>query len=502
MLQNNTQNILLQNQLFLAQLQQNNPQALIIPNQLSLVQLQQNNRQPLLIPNQQPLVQIQQNSRQPAIMPSQSPLLNSQKNIPQQTIISNQAPLIKPQINSIQPSKMPNQIPLVQPKINNIQPGAIPNQTILTQPQLNSIQPAIKTPLTQQKQNNLHSPNMQIQQSFEKLNQNDQTNISETNANLIGIEYLQSIINELKESEYAEIEYSRGLNLRKVFKSIYNFHPAETFEIYLGKGEDKKNSFICTEVSTSFQRYCVGTSKREFDMDIFYNISEDEVEFTKDPILKIHRIEGGCCSDRGIMKVYYPDNKKLIGIIIQAILANIYDSDNQLLYRVKLPFELEHKSCFQKFCECIGCKKKEEEEEEKRDYNTFLIKKLVEKEEQVEDIIVKKNVQIIVGKMENYPLKIIFPVDASPKEKMLLIICRIFLLYMMNFSETLREKWYETCKDIAVDIVDAQDQGILGRINNIKEYEEKIQTIGDIYDTFQSAGNNKNIVSLNNYLDD
>ena len=108
---------------------------------------------------------------------------------------------------------------------------------------------------------------------MEQINQNAQTNIlnnanykeTETDVNLNQTEYYQSLVNELKESEYAEIEYSRGLNMKKVFKSIYNFHDGEIFDIYLGKGEDKKNSFRCFEVSTSFQRYCVGTSKRQCD---------------------------------------------------------------------------------------------------------------------------------------------------------------------------------------------------------------------------------------------
>ena len=516
MLQNNTQTMLLPNQPFLAQLQQNNQQQIFAQNQQPL--LKQNSRQQLLIPNQQPLLQ---NNRQLGVIPGQVPLVNAQQNIPgqiinqtpilqpqlnnaQPRIIQNQIPLVQPQLNNVQPGILPNQTPVVQPQLNNIQPAIIPNQTPVTQPQLNNIQPAIipnQTPVVQPQLNNVQPANIQNQQTSIENN--------ETKDNLVETEFLQSMIDELKEAEFACIEYSRGLNQRKVFKSVYNFHSAETFEIYLGKGdnnEDLKNSFICTETSECFQRYCVGTSKRQFDMNMFYNTSNEEPEFTKEPVLKMHRIEGGCCSDRGILTVNYPNDNKRIGIILQAVLANIYDANNELLYRVKLPFDPKPKSCFQKFCEsccskCCGFNENENEGEE-RDYNSFLIKRLVEREEQVEDIIVKKKVQEIVGKMENYPLKIIFPVDATPKEKILLIVCRIFLLYMMNFSETLREKRYETCKDIAVDVIDSQDAGILGRINNIKEYREKIEGIQNFADTFQKAGINKNIISLNNYLDD
>ena len=490
MLQNNTQTILLPNQPFLAQLQQNNQQQLFTLNQQPLAQLQQNDRQQLLIQNQQILGQIQQNNRQLGVIPGQTPLLNAQQNIPQRIIIPYQTPIVQPQLNNVQSAIIQNQTPIKQPQLNNAQPAIMPNQTPKVQPQLNNAQPT----------------NIQNQPALEKENQNVQTKIenAETNSNLEEAEYLESMINELKDSEYADIEYSRGANQKKVFKSIYNFYSGELFEIYLGKGGNKKYSFMCSEKSESFQRYCVATSKRQFDMDIYYNISDEEPEYTKTPVLKIHRIEGGCCSDRGILIVDYPNNNKHIGIILQASLANIYDANNKLLYRVKLPFDPERKSCFQAFCECCcGCGKKETVEKEK-DYSNFLIKKLVEREEQVEDIIVKKNVQVTVGKMESYPLRIIFPEDASPKEKILLIVCRIFLLYMMNFSRTLRERWYEACKDIGEDLLDSQAQGILGRINKFNEYneyKEKIDKIEEFANAIEAGANNKNIVSLNDYFE-
>lgn len=485
----------------------NNTQTILLPNQPIISNLQQNNKQP-------PLKQIQQNNLQRGILPGQLPLVNSPQNNSNQIIISNQRTLISPQQNHIQTANMPIQTPLVQPKINNIQPGTVLNQKPLVHPQLNNIQKANipnQIPLALQQQNNLQQANKPIQPTFNKLNQNAQSNVlnnanfkTETNVNLLETDCFQSIIKELIESEYAEIEYSRGLNMRKVFKSIYNFHDGEIFDIYLGKGEYKKNSFRCFEMSTSFQRYCVGTSKRQFDLDLYYNISDEEPQFMNDPILKIHRIEGGCCSDRGIMTVNYPKDNKLVGIIIQAYLANIYDSNNQLLYRVKLTFDPESSNLLQKFlgfC-CCCCVSKKGVIKKEKDYDTFLIKKLVEREEQVEGITIKNHVQEIVGKMVNYPLKIIFPKDASPKEKILLIISRIFLLYMMNFSETLREKWYETCKDIASgiaeDALNAEDQGILGRINEIKGFHDKIVKVEGFLDTFEKAAINKNIVSLNN----
>ena len=501
---NNTQTRLLSNQPILSQLQQNN-------------NLQQLNGQPLLFPNQQPLAQIQQNiNGQPAVIPGQTPLLNVNQNIPQQIMIPNQRPLLPQQLNNIQPINIPNQIPIAQSQTNAIQPVNIPIQLPISQPQTNSIQPvniSNQMPIVQPQINNIQPaiiPNQSTleQQTLEKLNQNTQTSI-ENNINYINSEadinqketnYIQSMINELKVSEYAKIEYSRGTNQKKVFKKIYNCHPAQTFDIYLGNNKGERNSFNCIEVATCFQRYCLGTSKRQFDMDVFYNTSDEEVEFTKDPILKIHRIEGGCCSDRGIMTVKYPNDIKPIGTIIQANLANIYNSKNQLLYRVKLPFDPPHKNCFQRFLECC-CKKSEEIEGEERDYNKFLIKKLVEKEEQVEDTIVKKNVQELVGKMENdYPLTIIFPNDASPKEKILLIICRIFLLYMSDFSVTLRERWCkETIPAFAEDILEDQfDQTILGRINQIDNIGTSIENFGN---TLERAATNKNILSMD-YFDD
>lgn len=461
----------------------NNTQTMLLPNQPNLAQLQKNNRKPIFIPKQPtPLSQIHQNKLHQANIPGQLPLVNVQQNNPKQIILLNQKPLVQPQINNIQPVTMQNQMPLVQTKQNNIQPTNKPIQP-----------PAVQ--LNQNSQNNI-------------LNNANYKN-AEADANLKETEYLQSMINELIESEYAEIEYDRDLNKRKIFKSIYNLHDAEKFDIYLGKGLNKKNTFRCIEVSTSFERYCVSTSKRQFDLDMFYNISNEKPIFMKNPIIKVHRIEGGCCSDRGIMTINYANNNNLIGVITQAYLANIYDSKNKLLYRVKLTFELEHRSCLQRVLGCC-CDKKKGVIKKEKDYNTFWIKKLVEKEEEVEienegkieKIIIKKTAQEIVGSMVNYPLKIIFPKDSSPKEKTLLIICRIFLLYMMNFSVTLREKWYETCQDIAMGIIDSEDQGILGRINQIKEYKDKYDKVEGFFDAFERAATNKNIVSLNKYLDD
>ena len=384
---------------------------------------------------------------------------------------------------------------MVQPQHNNVKPTILPNQTPVGQPQQNNLQPG----------NILNNP------SLEKPNQNEQQNFennlnNETNDNLLKteIEYLQSMKNELKESEYAEIEYSRGLNYRKVFKHCYNCHSAETFDIYLGKGEYKKNSFRCTEISTCSQRYFVDPNNRQFSMDIFYNFSDDEVEFTKEPVLKIHRIDGGCCaSSRGIITVNYANNNKLIGKIQQAYIANIYDANNQILYRVKLTFNLEPKSCFQKFFESICCKKEVKEEgKEERDYNSFLIKKIVEKEEVVEDEIVKKKDQIIVGRMKYYPLKIMFPEDASPKEKILLIACRIFLLYMSNFCPTLRDLFiFDTCKRTIEDELQDDLKDIVKKpLGKFGEYGEKAKDIIDAYDKFQTI--KENIEPFKDFLDD
>ena len=503
---NNTQTMLLPNQPILSQLQQNN-------------NLQQLNGQPLLFPNQQPLAQIQQNiNGQPALIPGQTPLLNVNQNIPQQIMIPNQRPLLPQQLNNIQPINIPNQIPIAQSQTNAIQPVNIPIQLPISQPQTNSIQPvniSNQMPIVQPQINNIQPaiiPNQSTleQQTLEKLNQNAQTNIentsnyinNETDINQKETNYIQSMINELKVSEYAKIEYSRT-HQKKVFKKIYNCHPAQTFDIYLGNNKGEKNTFNCIEVTTCFQRYCLATSKRQFDMDVFYNISDEEVEFTKDPVLKIHRIEGGCCSDRGIMTVKYPNDIKPIGTIIQGNLANIYDSKNQLLYRVKLSFDPPHKNCFQRFFESC-CKKSEEIEGEERDYNKLLIKKLVEKEEQVEDIIVKKNVLEIVGKMENdYPKIIYFPNDASPKEKILLIICRIFLLYMSNFSVTLAERWFtETIPGFAEDLLEDQfEQTLLGRINQIDKIDKIDSTIEKFGNSLERATTNKNILYMD-YFDD
>ena len=253
-MQNNTQTMLLPNQPFLEQLQQNNQQQIFEQKQQSLVYLQENNRQKLLInQSQQPLLQ---SKSQMGVIPGQIPFVNRQQTIPFQII--NETPISQPQINNIKPRIIQNQIPVVQPQLNNIQPEVTPNQTPVVQPQVNNIQPA-----------NI---------------QNQQTNIenNKTNANLVDTEFIQTMIDELKESEYAIIEYfSYKRNIR--LKIEYNCKPPINFEIFLGRGDQQKFCFKCTEISGSFQRNCVEASKREFDMDIFYNHSNNELEFIKDP---------------------------------------------------------------------------------------------------------------------------------------------------------------------------------------------------------------------------
>ena len=516
MQENSTQQMLLQNQLYLAQLQQANRQQLFLQNQQPFVQLQQNNGQPVLFPNQQPLVHIQQNNQLPQMIPGQSPLVNVPQTLPNQVIISNQMPVGQPQQNITQPTILQNQTPMIQPQQKNAQPPILPNQTPVVQPQQKIIQPPIlqnQIPVGQLQQNNLQPGNIPNQQSLEKSNQNEKPNFennlnNETNDNLSKKEkeFLQSMKNELKESEYAEIEYSRGLNYRKVFKHCYNCHSAETFEIYLGKGEYKKNSFKCTEISTCSQRYFVDPYNRQFSLDIFYNFSDDEVEFTKEPVLRIHRIDGGCCaSNRGIITVNYAKSNELLGKIEQACIANIYDSNNQLLYRVKLTFDPESKNCFQRFCESFCCKKEETEEgKEERDYDSFLIKKLVEKEEVVEGEIVKSKEQIIVGRMKYYPLKIMFPENASTKEKILLIACRIFLLYMTNFAPTLRDLFiFDTCRNTIEDeLKDGIKDTLKKPFGKIGDYGEKINDIRKAYNNvYETSTINKNI-SINKFFDD
>ena len=426
-------------------------------------------------------------------------------------------PVGQPQQNITQPTILQNQTPMIQPQQKNAQPPILPNQTPVVQPQQKIIQPPIlqnQIPVGQLQQNNLQLGNIPNQQSLEKSNQNEQPNFekninNETNDYL----YLKSLKNELKESEYAEIEYSRGLNYRKVFKHCYNCHSAETFDIYLGKGEYKKNSFRCTEISTCSQRYFVDPHNRQFSLDIFYNFSDDEVEFTKEPVLKIHRIDGGCCaSGRGKITVNYAKDNELLGIIEEACIVNIYDSNYQILYRVKLTFDPETKNCFQRFCENVCCKKEETEEgKEERDYDSFLIKKLVEKEEVVEGEIVKTTQQIIVGRMKYYPLKIMFPENASTKEKILLIACRIFLLYMSNFAPTLRDLFiFDTCKNTIKDeLEDKLNDTLKKPFGKIGEFAEKINDFRETYNDFRETYNdlqtltiNKNIVSINKFLDD
>ena len=135
------------------------------------------------------------------------------------------------------------------------------------------------------------------------------------------------------------------------------------------------------------------------------------------------------------------------------------------------------------------------------------IKKLVEKEEVVEGEIVKTTQQIIVGRMKYYPLKIMFPENASTKEKILLIACRIFLLYMSNFAPTMRDLFiFDTCKNTIKDeLEDKLNDTLKKPFGKIGEFAEKINDFRETYNDFRETYNdlqtltiNKNIVSINN----
>lgn len=314
-----------------------------------------------------------------------------------------------------------------------------------------------------------------------------QNNIKNNNNNKDNYHFnYNSPVDELNDSIEAEIEYQRGLNMKKVYKDIYNCHSPETFEIFVtSKKGGKRQIFKCIQRSSLFQRYCVGTAKRQFDMDIYYNTSNGMPQFGHYPYVKIQRINGGCCSGKAKINIFNKDNE-FIGSIEETYIKNCTiirkKNNNVKYYIVILPFKKKKRYCAN-LCSCCCCCSDDDisDDELEKVHDRLVI--INEKEERV-------------GQMKDYPFLIKFPQNADYNDKILLILSRIFILYVSDKADTLRGKMFEAilccfCQKAGSDIFDENPE-----LKKIKDVYEKWKQGNEIYDNVNNIRINKNLVKV------
>jgi len=222
---------------------------------------------------------------------------------------------------------------------------------------------------------------------------------------------------------------------KKLWDQLTGCNFKEIFHVDLEPENENKNihDFEFKEDSAFFQRVCLKKSNRSFFLNGYYNTSskEESYDYSK-PYLKIERLNGGLCAERAEFKVSKDGKNEPIGFIKEypvelRELAGIYTGRNILKYQIKLYNTRKERSfclncCY--ICCCCGCCGKFcTDGFSKEEDNNFQIQ---EKKQKIGEI--------------NYPCKIIFPKDATPDEKLLLIISRIFIVYTLDKSDSFAEK--------------------------------------------------------------
>ena len=192
----------------------------------------------------------------------------------------------------------------------------------------------------------------------------------------------------------------------------------ESFEVILGTQNGKEISFFIKEKSDKFERFCVEKPKRKFELSFYYNKNKDPklspvYDYSKS-FINVIRIEGGFCSSRQEVSVISPYTQQTIGrIVVHELVTNVYDSNDNLKYIIKFYYPLTKETC----C-CLCCAKTRYVRREQEPYASF-------------DFKIYQNNQE-VGEIRGIPYKIIFPLQASVEDKILIIVARIFITYIVD----------------------------------------------------------------------
>lgn len=229
----------------------------------------------------------------------------------------------------------------------------------------------------------------------------------------------------IAQSSYCGIKDST-FSLKGAGGMITGVRQEEQFEIILPTPKGKEFCFIIKEKSNSFQRVCVEKPQRTFELSFHYNRNIDPkltpiYDYTKS-FMNAYRIGGGFCSSRQEVRVVSPDNQQSIGkIVVEEQVTYIYDNKDNLKYVIQFYYPLRKETC----C-CLCCAKTRYVRIEQDPFESF-------------DFKIYQNNQE-VGEIKGIPYKIIFPLQATIEDKILIIVARIFITYIVDPFESMGEK--------------------------------------------------------------
>ena len=249
----------------------------------------------------------------------------------------------------------------------------------------------------------------------------------------INIVSYENPFDAIAQSTYCGIKDST-FSLKSLTGMLTKIRPQEHFEVILATPKGKEFSFIIKEKSDTFQRLCVEKPQRAFELSFHYNRNTDPklppaYDYSKS-FMNGYRIDGGCCTSRQEVRVISPDTHQVIGkIVYNDSVTNIYDNNDNLKYKISFYLPLEKET----IC-CLCCAKTRYVIREQPEFCIFDFK------------IFQNNQE--VGEIKGNPYKIIFPLQASVEDKILLIVARIFITYIVDPFDSLGKTCLDGCLDI------------------------------------------------------
>ena len=239
--------------------------------------------------------------------------------------------------------------------------------------------------------------------------------------NIKAVQY-KNLLEELSQSTSAEINTGPRSN-KECFEDMFGCINNKTFVINLTTKNGTRQAFACKENTGTCQRYFCKAFIKNCAFDIFYNTAFSNPSFPNydfsAPYIRATRTNGGCCHchKKGILNAYYVENHQLIGSIVENkdILVDIKDISNNLKYLMKYDVKVE-KKCF-----CFCCTEKTDNLEELKNLEKFTI--------------YQGDQPVGFVKWRNMTL----PINASPEDKLLLILGRIFVIYLNDNSRVLSD---------------------------------------------------------------
>ena len=236
----------------------------------------------------------------------------------------------------------------------------------------------------------------------------------------------------IAQSSYCGIKDST-FSFKSAGGMITGVRQEEHFYIILPTSKGKEFCFIIKEKSDNFQRVCVEKPQRKFELSFHYNINTDpqlppHYDYSK-TFMNAYRIGGGFCTSRQEVRVISPDTQQTLGrIIVNGLETNVFDKNDILKYKIKFYYPLIKET----IC-CLCCAKTRYVRIQNDPFVSF-------------DFKIYENNQE-VGEIKGIPYKIIFPLQATIEDKILIIVARIFITYIVDPFESFGKK----CMDYLIN---------------------------------------------------